>query len=145
MMVLRPDPDTQAIDLVWDGGLVEGPDIPTAVEISLFTDGRAASDTPRLPGHELRGYWGDSTLGSKIWMAFREPLTRDAITLMRKSAEDSLKWLVADDVASRVEVAVDRLTRDSVKLAVVVYQGQSPVWAGAWKVTAQQVEEFSAV
>jgi len=144
-LMLRPDPVSHVVDLVWDGGLEDGPDIPTAVAISLFTDGRAPADTPRLPPYELRGYWGDSTLGSRIWLAFREPLTPDALTMMRSSAEKALAWMVADGVASQVVVTVERLTRDAVRLAVEVYQGQSLVWAAAWKITATQVEDFSAV
>lgn len=144
-LVLRVDPAAQAVDLLWDGGLVDGPDIPTAVLMSLFSDARAPTNTPGLPQHELRGYWGDPSLGSRIWLAFREPLTTAAVNLMRSAAESSLAWMVADGVASRVEVEVERLTRDAVRLAVAIYRGQSPVWSAAWKVTAQQVEQFSAI
>lgn len=142
MMALRPDPDG-VLDLAYDGGLCEGPDIPTAVLISLFSDSRVADES--LPAHERRGYWGDASLGNRIWRLARGPLTEQAVVAMRQAAESSLRWLVQDGVASSVDVVAERLTRDSVRLAVTAYRGESVIWESAWKVAADQVEVLCAV
>ncbi len=144
--MLRYDTTGRMIDVVWDGGLVDneaGPDIITSVIISLFSDGRATIDAG-IPDHERRGYWGDVTLGSRIWLAFREPLTQQNMVGMQQSAEAALAWMIADKVASSVDVTVERISRSAVKLAVVVYEGDGVLWSGAWKVTKDQVEQLTS-
>lgn len=106
-------------DLVADasGELAQKDDLQSAVVISLFTWRRAEPDD-ELPARDgdRKGWWGDSfaevegdRIGSRLWLLAREKITPETIARAKAYIEEALAWLVADGVASRVEVRVERL------------------------------------
>lgn len=120
------------IRLIWDEDLAEcdfsfdsenqdldsDEGIETAVIISIFTDRRARIDDP-LPDSNnpnRRGWWGDLTLdiegdqvGSRLWLLEREKTTEDVLVRAREYVEEALKWLIEDEVASKVDVNVEKI------------------------------------
>lgn len=113
-------PDRQHADLVLaPPDLATDDGLETAVLVSLFTDRRAEADDV-LPsgGTDRRGWWADAyslrqgdpleSTGSRLWLLSREKTTAQALLLAQEYAEEALAWLVADGVASAVQVAAER-------------------------------------
>ena len=87
-------------------------DLARSVIISLFSWERAGKDD-ELPGISREGWWADTyadkdPIGSKLWLLSREKLTSEVLRRAKTYAEDALKWMIDDRVASRVEVTVER-------------------------------------
>ena len=86
--------------------------------ISLFSDARAADDDllpDNLRGTDKRGFWGDSTserdsdrVGSKLWLLSRAKTQQEALDIAKKYAEDSLAWMIEEDIAARIDVLAER-------------------------------------
>lgn len=92
-----------------DGDLVRDV-LRDAVMISLFTDRRA--EDSQAPARERRGWWGDVTMGSRLWLLWRRGrLDATALSDARAYCEEALAWLVTDGIAARVNVEVTRLPR----------------------------------
>lgn len=113
-----------------------------AVVISLFTWRRANRDDP----HEgMRwGWWGDGLaeqpndrIGSRLWLLAREKLTQRTVIRAREYAEEALRWLLDDRVATRVTVTAERLGLDRLALQCVIERDQrAPVtlrFADTWR------------
>lgn len=99
-----------------------------AVLVSLFTWRRANPDDA-LPGDQRQGWWGDSfptvpndRIGSRLWLLSRAKLLPETVNRAREYAEEALRWLVEDGVASRVEVQAERRGLDGLALAVSVFK-----------------------
>lgn len=93
------------------GALASGDDLSTAVLISLFTDRQANDDdTPPDGGGDRRGWWGDKDeavpIGSRLWLLDRERLTQAVANTAKIYMQEALQWLISDEVASGVVVAV---------------------------------------
>lgn len=88
---------------------------------ALFSE-RRASVGDRLPGGEVagvqvpgpdrRGWWADSTFGSRVWELMGGKLTPDLPERGRMYAAEALAPLVTQGILGSVEVACDFLTRD---------------------------------
>ena len=115
-----------------------------AVIISLFTWRRAEPDDV-LPADRRHGWWGDSyataqgdRIGSRLWLLSRAKLTLETIARARHYGEEALAWLVADGVASRIEVAAERLGLDGLALSCRIWRHDGrPVdlrFSDVWKV-----------
>lgn len=102
-------------------GLVSGSDIETAVLISIFTDAAADVDD-QLPdaSSDLRGWWGDPSIGSRLWLRLRAKQTPQTLLLVKADIEAALAWLITDDVAAAVEVETEWTARDALGVAVTV-------------------------
>lgn len=82
-----------------------------AVIISLFSWARS-NDAESVKN----GWWGDSlsqnndddTTGSLLWTLLRQKLTDDVLLQAKEYAEQSLKWLIDDNVCSSIEIDVSR-------------------------------------
>jgi phage gp46-like protein len=103
--------DEGIFDLTVDNGqigCITGFD--TAISVSLLTDARAINiPTPSL----RRGYVGDiltsgigRSLGSTLWTFSQARLTPLTLNDIKISAEQSLNWLVEDNIAKAVAVTV---------------------------------------
>lgn len=117
-------------DLDTDEGL------ESAVFISLFTDKRARDDQelPDPQSEDRRGYYGDlispietgDETGSWIWLYIeRAKTTNSVIEDVRQAAIDSLKWLITDKVAMKVEVECEKIGspgNDWLQLIVKVFK-----------------------
>lgn len=104
-------------------GLVSGGDIETAVLISLHTDAPADPDDLIPDGTaDPRGWWGDSTMGSKLWLLARAKRTPSTLLLAKAHAEQALAWLVADGAAAGVAITAEWLVGGILGLLVIVTQ-----------------------
>lgn len=137
----------QPLTVVIDGqsiplGLDSAEPLVRAVIVSLFTWRRANPDD-ELPGDMKMGWWGDSfptvpndRIGSRLWLLARAKITAETILRAREYAEEALRWLVEDGVASRVEVEVERQGLTTLALACRIYKtGGRPVdvrFTDAW-------------
>lgn len=107
------------------GALQADHDIKTAVLISLFSDRRAKQDDA-LPDESAsrRGWWGDALnprrIGSRLWLLGREKQLREVVLRAREYAEESLAWLVEEDIAQRVIVTADIVQTGWIGLAILV-------------------------
>jgi phage gp46-like protein len=97
------DPATKA--------LAADADLATAVVLSLFSDRTANPDDQIWDGGGHRGWWGDAysrfPLGSRLWLLHREKQTDLTRVRAEIYARESLTWMVADGVASAVEVRAE--------------------------------------
>ena len=84
-----------------------GQDLETAVLVSLFTD-RAAQPGDVIPdaSSNRRGWWGDATLGSRLWLLERAKKTDDIPARARAYIVEALQWLIDDGVAAGVDATV---------------------------------------
>lgn len=110
------DIDIGSGNFVFDNGdFVREEGLETAVNISLFTDGRATEYDEIEDTDDKRGWWGDQLseyqddeIGSKLWLLERQKTTDEVIEQTRQYALESLEWMVDDEVAQTVEVSVTR-------------------------------------
>lgn len=119
-------------------GLVSGRDIETAVLISIFTDAQADPDEVIPDGTaDPRGWWGDPTMGSKVWLLQRAKRTPGTLQLAIAYVKQALAWLTADGVAAAVEVAAEWSAGGTLAGQVTVTQAAggsvSVPFAYAWK------------
>lgn len=122
------DPELQAADLVAvDGVLQYDRGLRTAIVISLFTDARA-DDGDALPTTDTdrRGWWADTfaedgdRIGSRLWLLSRAKQTDETLELARGYARTALDWLIADGIASAVDVATSWHAMGVMRLDVVL-------------------------
>lgn len=105
-----------------------------AVIISLFSDRRASDD--QAPPRQRRGWHGDPTMGSRLWLLFRRGrVDTQTISEARAYCAEALAWLVADGIAQTVTSEVTRLPRGiAVAVSVVRPSGDrldyrwGPLW-----------------
>jgi phage gp46-like protein len=109
-------------DIAADDGL------ETAVLISLFSDARATEDMidPIDRDGDLRGYWADldpsDETGSRLWTIRRAKQLQSILARARGYAAESLRWLIDDKVAERVEVQTSYPARGWMLIEVFIYR-----------------------
>lgn len=139
----------QDLSIVIDGIAVEltaaaRDPLTRAVIISLFTWRRAAPDDVLPDGSSRMGWWGDNhasapgdRIGSRLWLLAREPLVPAVIARARDYAAESLDWMIADGVASRVEVTAERFGLSGLALGVTIWRfdgtSRTLTFSDAWK------------
>jgi len=128
----------QPLTIVVDGqtvslGLNSTQPLVRAVVMSLFTWRRANPDDP-LPGDQRMGWWGDTfalvpndRIGSRLWLLSRSKLLPETVALAKEYAEEALRWLVDDGVASRVDVRAERQGLSTLAIGVRVYKSDGTV------------------
>lgn len=128
------DATVEGHDLVFEDGMA------TAVILSLFLDARARADDA-LPdgGTDRRGFWADTVppaaerdrTGSRLWLLSREKTLPEVLRRAHDYAAEALRWLVDDDVASRVDVsaAMPRLGLLSLAVNITLVSGESSTYA----------------
>jgi phage gp46-like protein len=128
------------IKILWDADLLEGDiefldgdllregGLESAVLVSLFSDRRADNDDIVDDPNNRGGWWGDLTtsdsdlIGSKLWLLRRSKTTPEAMQLAKQYIYDALEWMIADSVASKIVVTIERQTRadNSATMAALV-------------------------
>lgn len=91
--------------------------IESAVIVSLFTDRRAEDDDilPDPQSTDRRGWWGDLTaditgdqIGSRLWLLSREKTLESVLIRAKEYAEESLQWMLDDNIVEKIEVETQR-------------------------------------
>ncbi|HVT35409.1 MAG TPA: phage GP46 family protein [Nevskiaceae bacterium] len=111
---LEPTGNGNALDIVlFDGDAVADDSLRASVLVSLFSDRRATAEQLAEAGlspDDRRGSWTDTFAadgdrqGSLLWLLARERQTDKTLRRAREYAEDALRWLVSDAIASSVTV-----------------------------------------
>lgn len=119
-------------DVVVDGlDLARDDGLETAVVISLFTDRRATPEQvpAELPQDDLRGYWGDvrpdvegDQSGSLLWLLAREKQLPQTLSRAQQYAREALDWMLADRIATRIDVAADYVAMGWMLLTIDIYR-----------------------
>ena len=143
-----PPGGTHEYDLVNDNGIQQDFTLETAVIMSLFTDARATAEellVAGLPKDHFGGWWGDSfpevdgdVLGSKLWLLTRAKRTDATLALGQKYAEESLQWMLDDEVAESVDVTPSwyEVARKGILILAVDIQRPGelePRWRRVWE------------
>ncbi|WP_339051619.1 phage GP46 family protein [Candidatus Hamiltonella endosymbiont of Tuberolachnus salignus] len=107
------------------GDLASGDDLDTAVFISLFTDQQARADDI-YDRDDRRGWWGylgeDYRIGSRLWLIYRQRLSRDTAEKARDYAREALQWMIDDLIAGSVEVTYRIVYPSTLYLYVTIEQ-----------------------
>lgn len=118
------------------GDVDRDPTLETAVSISLFTDKRANADDA-LPSNSqnLRGFWGDSSLGSRLWLLSRSKNVERVQEMAKFYALEALAWMVEDGVCTKITADVTRSGTYSIniKIQVLTVETYTMNFAYNWK------------
>ena len=113
-------------DLQGDDGLM------TAVSISLFTDARAHDDDP-LP--DAQGEQTLESIGSRLWLLWREKDLDSVVARARQYAEEALAWLTREGHVSSLSVSVERVQPGYLGISVAVQPSGSDAPGREWRFT----------
>lgn len=129
-----PDGQQLLMDLALDGLLLADDDgLVTAVIISLFTDRQANADDVLPDGTSRRGWWGDvlgragDKIGSRLWLNESAKQLGAVLVKDREYAQEALKWLVDDGVASAVDVVASSPRSGVRALDISIQRANKPV------------------
>lgn len=105
------------------GDLASGDDLDTALLISLFTDQQARADDD-YEGDDRRGWWGDMgedyRIGSRLWLIYRQRLSRDTAEKAKGYVLEALQWMTDDLIAASVDVTYRIIHPTSLYLHIVI-------------------------
>lgn len=104
---------------VLNGDIENESGLETAVILSLFIDARARDDDvlPDDFNDDKRGWWGDlaspdvegDQIGSRRWIFIERGKTTQEIMLsIKQTDEESLQWLIDDEIAQKINIEVER-------------------------------------
>lgn len=125
--------------LLEDALLAEDDGMDTAITLSLFTDRKADADDKLPHGQtDRRGWWGDAylaalvdgmadELGSRLWLLDGKK-TPENLVLAKEYAEESLAWMVTDEVASSITVTASYIRDNILRLDVAVSRPDGSVF-----------------
>jgi phage gp46-like protein len=148
-LALIHNPLTQCGDLSRPGNknLADDPSLMTAVYISLFCRRQARPDDtlPDPRSADRQGWWADTLgddpsdlWGSRLWLlASCKPLP-EALPLARDYVVEALQWMIAANVASAVDAAVQWQTVDGSVDQLLAIQplitkpGDPNPWSAVW-------------
>lgn len=111
-------------DLVQAGAaLMTGLDLQTAILISLFTDRMAAVDDVIPDGsNDPRGWWGDNSIGSRLWLLSRAKQTQATLQRAYDYIGESLQWLIDDGVVARFDVMCQWVRPSMLGTQIIAYK-----------------------
>lgn len=122
--------------------LASGPDLVTAILISLFTDRIAAADDVIPDGSsDPRGWWGDdptNPIGSRLWMLERAKQTTETLARAQDYIKEALQWLIDDGVVARFDILTEWTRASMLGARIIAYEksgavialNSSSVWSG---------------
>jgi phage gp46-like protein len=120
--------------------LASGPDLVTAITISLFTDRQAEPDDAVTDGSgDLRGWWGDAEgarIGSRLWLLERAKRTQATLQLAQAYITEALQWLIDDGVVANFDISVEWVNQGQLSAQVIALRvdgtTQAANYAWAW-------------
>ena len=129
------------LELTEDGSdLLGAVNLRTSIGISLFTD-RRTDDDDSIPN--ARGWSGDAIrpegedlLGSKLWLLRSEKTLDSVLIRARQYVEESLQWLLNDNVARTVTVETAYLSKPKGIMTILVdverFDGLNEKFSHVW-------------
>ena len=129
-MDLKVETTNGEYDLIeQDGDLLEEFGLHTAVLDSVLSD-RRAEPTDDIPDGttDRRGFWGDSIAevegdrwGSRRWLLERSKATDDVLGDEEDYAQEALKWMVEDGIATSVETSAAWIAPEVLCLSIIIH------------------------
>ncbi len=128
--------DPKSFDYICDLQIVDGDldatdPLTSAVMLSIFTDRRAQSDDALMSDESPRGWWGDTyaqvsgdLMGSRLWLLRRSKQTTQTLSAAREYVAEALSWLVADGVASSIDVQTSVASASVMGIVVTITKPQ---------------------
>jgi len=118
--------------------LLAGSDLDTAIALSLFLDRQAESGDAIPDGSaNLRGWWGNPNLGSRLWLLRRAKQTDETLRLAYDYIAEALQWLLEDGVVGRFDINVQWVRSGVLGALIVAYLPDGTVtkhrFAWAWE------------
>lgn len=108
-------------------GVLTGKDLESALVISIFTDRRANDDDNLELSSSRRGWWGDTynpirndKIGSRLWLLRQSKMTQETLTRAREYVLEATRWLLDDNVASRIDVITEFYNSYTIAIQVTV-------------------------
>lgn len=138
-IVRDPDTGLQTFDFQLDGHDLQ-PDygLKTPIVLSLFCDRQSAEDDPladsMAASPDRRGWWADryfaddgklttdNRLGSRFWLLAGSRANANTARLAELYAREALGWLIADGIATAIDVSTEWIAADFLGLTIVVSQ-----------------------
>jgi phage gp46-like protein len=104
--------------------------LDSALLMSIYLDKRA--DKSEISRPELRrGWWGNLVnnfvnyeIGSKLWLLSQARKDNNTLNLVKTYAYDCLKWMIEDQIASKIDVS-SSYQNESLILTIVIYRNQN--------------------
>lgn len=136
LITLQPTVPVRQGDILFSGNvdidygdLRRDPTLETAVQISLFTDRRAHNDD-ELPNftRDLRGWWADSTLGSRLWLLSRSKNVETVRDQAKFYCLEALEWMVTDGLCRKVLVDVSRYDTYSILISIQIINTEKTIF-----------------
>ena len=138
-------PYTGIYDLmVVDSQLESTAGMETALIVSLFTDARASADNVATPQNR-RGWVGNilttnigRSLGSVLWVYEQSRITQNILNQIKVAAQESLDWLVEDNIAKTVLVSIQEVRTRGIVIEINIQtpQGKNQRYSAIWRATS---------
>lgn len=138
---------------IYKGDLAKDQDLQTAILLSLFTN-RRAEPSDKVIGDNLQGWWGSKyvnaiagnqqsspRLGSRLWLLKGQKVTRDTLNFARLYANESLKWLIDDDVIESALVDASALKAGGILLDIQIVKPDQAQLTFSYGYVWSQIEQ----
>ena len=103
--------------------LLRGGDLGTAILFSLFSDAQARADDTIPDGtDDRRGWWGEPSLGSRLWLLDRSKLTQAVALKAENYASDAVQWLIEDGAVAAIDIVSTIKAPETLWLTVTAYR-----------------------
>lgn len=125
--------------------------LESAVIISLFTDKRAPETWTRT--EDKRGWClhdadDEYEMGSLLWTLWYIPTqtTDDYTNLVKGMVEDSLRWLIDENIVQTIDVTVTMVTTDACQITINLIQPtESSQYSYMWSPSAISGEQSGSI
>lgn len=118
--------------------LATGSELETNLLVSLFTDARSQD----LSKPDRRGYWGDQSLGSKLWEFFREPATPENLQRVIDICKKSTQWIIDEGIASSISVSGLIFNRNGFYIEMDISRGTNKKYDYLWNGVSDRKYDF---
>ena len=142
-VLIKPN-DDGLYDIQIDGAdFASAEGFETAIPTSLFSDARASSIQVEN-AKDRRGWVGnvlfidiDRELGGLLWTLDQVRITENILNFAKTFAQDSLQWMLDDNIAKNIFVSVEKVSDRSIKIFtnITTIDNQVQRYVTLWKKT----------
>lgn len=121
--------------LVQGSDLTSGDDLTSSILASIFTDRQALADDKIPDGTtDLRGWWADPEMGSRLWLLSRSKQTAQVLADAKTYIAEALQWMLDDGVVVKFDITTQWTRPGLLGARVVAYKqdGSAVVTDFSW-------------